>query len=148
VRSGPGVAKDGKPKFDLTRFNQEYFDRMHARLAAARDRGVYVSVTLFEGWELQFTNSWIYHPFNGPNNVNDINPEPEGAARLPEMEVYRENVEGLKSARYGTTRLQYVGAGLTLNTLQHTPMGKRVLALQEAYLRKVADTVQDLDNTL
>jgi hypothetical protein len=57
-------------------------------------------------------------------------------------------VEGLKTARYGTTRLEYVGAGLTFNTLQHTPMGKRVLELQEAYLRKVADTVQDLDNSL
>ena len=27
-RPGPGKARDGKPKFDLTRFNQGYFDRM------------------------------------------------------------------------------------------------------------------------
>jgi len=147
-RSGPGLAKDGKPKFDLTRYNPEYFDRMHARIAAARDRGIYVSIMLFEGWELQFTNSWIYHPFNGPNNVNGIDPEPDAAARLPEIPVIRENLEGLKTPRYGTTRLEYVGAGLTYNTLQHTPMSKRVLALQETYVRKVADTVGDLDNVL
>lgn len=29
---------------------------------------------LFEGWELQFTNSWVFHPFNGPNDANGINP--------------------------------------------------------------------------
>ena len=30
VRSGPGAATDGKPRFDLTKFNPEYFDRMRA----------------------------------------------------------------------------------------------------------------------
>jgi hypothetical protein len=29
----------------------------------ARDRGIYVSVMLFNGWELQFSN-WTGHPFN------------------------------------------------------------------------------------
>ena len=29
-RTGPGNASDGKPKFDLTRFNQAYFDRLRA----------------------------------------------------------------------------------------------------------------------
>jgi hypothetical protein len=56
------------------------------------------------------------------------------------------NIEGLKTAHYGGTG--YVGAGLSYNTLQRTPMGKRVLALQEGYLRKVVDTVADLDKAL
>jgi hypothetical protein len=37
VRSGPGPANDGKPKFDLTRFDPEYFDRLRSRVIAARD---------------------------------------------------------------------------------------------------------------
>ena len=151
VRSGPGLARDGKPKFDLTRYNPEYFARMRTRITAARDRGIYVSIMLFEGWELQSTDSWVFHPFNLPNNVNGIDPEPDGVSRLP-AEVTRppasagEDIEGLNAAHYGGAG--YVGKGLSYNTLQPAPMGRRVLELQEAYLRKVIDSVNDLDNVL
>jgi hypothetical protein len=67
ARTGPGLARDGKPKFDLTKFDPQYFNRMRTRVASARDRGFYVSVMLFEGWELEYTNAWTFHPFNGPN---------------------------------------------------------------------------------
>ena len=119
LRTGPGRAKDDKPKFDLERFDPEYFDRMRARVQAAGDRGIYVSIMLFEGWEIQFTDAWTYHPFNPANNVNGIDADADGD-----------------------------GKGLEYNTLQTSPMGKRVLALEEAYLRKVIDTVRDLDNVL
>ena len=33
ARTGPGLARDGKPKFDLTQFNPEYFDRMRTRVS-------------------------------------------------------------------------------------------------------------------
>jgi hypothetical protein len=112
-RTGPGTAKDGEPKFDLTRFNEEYFERMRSRLIAARDRGIYAAVMLFEGWELQFSDAWECHPFNGANNVNGVE-----------------------------------GGALAYNTLVDTAMGKRVRELQEAYIRKVIDTVNDLDNVL
>jgi hypothetical protein len=45
-RPGSGSALDGKPKFDLSLFNPAYFDRLRARVMAARDRGIYVSVIL------------------------------------------------------------------------------------------------------
>ena len=32
-RMGPGIATDGKLKFDLTKFNQNYFDRLRDRVA-------------------------------------------------------------------------------------------------------------------
>ena len=48
-RTGPGLALDGKPKFDLGRFDPEYFKRLRTRVAAARDRRVYVGVMLFGG---------------------------------------------------------------------------------------------------
>jgi hypothetical protein len=116
-RTGPGPAADGKPKFDLSTFDPDYFDRMRLRVIKARDRGIYVSIMLFEGWELQFTDAWKYHPFHGPNNVSGIDADPEGR-------------------------------GLLYNQLRDNPMGQKVLALQEAYLRKVVDTVNDLDNVL
>jgi hypothetical protein len=119
LRSGPGMASDQKPKFDLSRFNPEYFDRMRARVRAAQERGIYVSIMLFEGWEIQFTDAWKHHPFNARNNVNGIDADADGD-----------------------------GQGLEYNTLQESEMGKRVLALQEAYVRKVIDTVNDLDNVL
>ena len=151
ARTGPGLARDGKPKFDLTKFNPEYFNRMRTRVAAARDRGFYVSVMLFEGWELEYTNAWTFHPFNGPNNVNGVFADsaldllpPEKPLHLPA--TAGEDIEGLRSAHYGGAG--YVGAGLTYNTPQDTPLGKRVLELQKAYVRQVIDTVNDLDNVL
>jgi hypothetical protein len=119
MRTGPGAASDGKPKFDLLKFNPDYFDRMRARIIAARERGIYVSVMLFEGWELQFTDAWTYHPFNRANNINGVDADADGD-----------------------------GKGVEFDALEISPMGKRVLALQEAYLRHVVDTVNDLDNVL
>ncbi len=49
-RTGPGLAADGKPKFDLTKLNQDYFDRLRERVIEAGNDGIYVSVMLFEGW--------------------------------------------------------------------------------------------------
>jgi hypothetical protein len=119
MRPGPGTAADGKPKFDLSRFNQDYFDRMRARVIAARKRGMYVSVMLFEGWELEFRDAWGCHPFNRNNNINGV----DGDANTD-------------------------GRGIEYNTLIEGPQGRRVLEFQQAYLRKVIDTVNDLDNAL
>ena len=54
-RTGPGQAKDGKPKFDLDRFDRAFFDRLRDRTIAAGDLGIYVGVMLFDGWALART---------------------------------------------------------------------------------------------
>ena len=60
-------------KFDLSQFNQAYFDRMRERIQQAGERGIYVSVMLFDGWALQFSpDAWLYHPFHAANNINGI----------------------------------------------------------------------------
>ena len=117
-RSGPGVAKDGLSKFDLNQFNQVYFDRLRQRVIAARDRGIYVSIMLFEGNVLYFpiTEPWIGHPFNINNNINGIDGD-----------------------------LNKSGEGVEVHTLDNN---SKVVAIQEAYVRKVIDTVNDLDNVL
>ena len=53
LRTGPGDATDGKPKFDLTRFNSDFFDRIRSRAKAAGERGFYVSIMLFQGYGVQ-----------------------------------------------------------------------------------------------
>jgi hypothetical protein len=118
VGTGPGTALDGKPKFDLKQFNQEYFERLRSRVVAARDRGIYVSVMLFQGWSIYshgYGNPWPVHPFNEANNTNGINGDPDKD-----------------------------GEGKEVHTLQ-VPA---VTRLQEAYVRKVIDTLNDLDNVL
>ena len=74
-RIGPGMAKDGKPKFDLSKFDQAHFDRLRDRVIAAGQKGIYVSVMLFEGFGLHLTpppDNVEGHPFHAANNVNDI----------------------------------------------------------------------------
>lgn len=114
-RTGPGTAWDGKPKFDLTAFNEDYFARMRKRVDMARERGIYVSVMLFNGWELQFSN-WTGHPFNAENNINGIDGDPDKDGRGTEIESW--------------------------------PPPAGVEKLEKAYVRKVVDTVNDLDNVL
>jgi hypothetical protein len=48
-RTGPGKALDGKPKFDLEKLDDDYFNSLRSRLKAAGKRGVYCSIKLFEG---------------------------------------------------------------------------------------------------
>src|ERR1044071_7296277 len=49
LRTGPGLASDGRPKFDLSQLDQSYFDRLRQRVTDAGAKGIYVSVMLFEG---------------------------------------------------------------------------------------------------
>jgi hypothetical protein len=121
ARPGPGYAQDGKPRFDLTRFDDAYFERLRGRVQQAEARGIYVSVMLFDGWSVAtkgtFTldNPWRGHPFNVVNNTNGVDGDP--------------NHDGL---------------GLE----SHTLAVPTVVALQEAYVRRVVDAVNDLDNVL
>lgn len=72
-RTGPGNGSDGKPKFDLNRFNQVYFDRLRDRVRQLNEAGIYAGVYLFSGeWILRFRFSGDGYPFTGSNNVNGI----------------------------------------------------------------------------
>ena len=85
-RTGPGKALDGKPKFDLARFNDEYFARLRDRVEAAEAHGIYTAVMLFEGWGLQFSpEAWKNHPMHPENNVNGINGDLDGDGKGVEV---------------------------------------------------------------
>jgi hypothetical protein len=79
LRTGPGVALDGAPKFNLDKFDPEYFDHLEERVKMANDSGIYVSIMLFEGWGLQFSpGAFENHPFHPDNNINGINGDANG----------------------------------------------------------------------
>jgi hypothetical protein len=107
-------------RFDITKFNQAYFDRLRDHVSAAGDRGIYVSVMLFNGWGIDGKgisgyNPWAFHPYNASNNINGINGDPSST-----------------------------GNGLSINTLSITA----VVNAQKDCIRKVVDTLNDLDNVL
>ena len=118
LRTGPGLAFDGLPRFDLTRFDPAYFRRLRSRVVAARKRGMYVSVMLFEGWSAQFeVRPWRArgHPFYRGNNVNGVNADRNGDGSL--LEIYSLGAPGIRK-------------------------------IQEAYVRRVIAAVGRLDNVM
>lgn len=119
-RTGPGIALDGEPKFDLTKFNQEYFNRLRERVKLAEEHGIYVSIMLFQGWEIfagqrRKFPSWNAHPFNKHNNINGIDGDPKNT-----------------------------GNGFAIHTLEIPA----VTEIQKNYVRKVIDTVNEFDNIM
>jgi hypothetical protein len=117
-RTGPARALDGRPRFDLTRFNPEYFDRLRRRVVRAGERGFYVSVMLFNGWSIHNKgegNPWDRHPFNRENNVNGIDGDPDAR-----------------------------GEGSDIHTLRIP----EITRIQETYVRKVVETAGDQDHIL
>lgn len=116
-RTGPGNALDGKAKFDLTSFNQTFFDRLRTRCETLAANGLYVSVPLFQGFSVKNKgyptgfNVWVGHPFNASNNIQAF-----------------EGGDG-------------EGDGARFQTLYDAD----VTAYQEAYVRKLVDTVNHLD---
>jgi hypothetical protein len=117
-RTGPGLGLDGRPRFDLDRFDPQYFTRLRSRVVQAGQQGFYVAVMLFNGWSIHNNgagNPWDHHPFNRRNNVNGVDGDPDAR-----------------------------GNGADSHTLR-VPAVTRV---QEAYAAKVVETVGDLHNVL
>jgi hypothetical protein len=74
----PGYANGGN-KFDLTKWDEAYFERLRAFVAEAGRRGVVVEVVLF--CPFYEDHQWALSPFNARNNVN-------GLGDLPRTDVY------------------------------------------------------------
>lgn len=118
---GHGKAKDGKDKFDLNRFDDVFFKRLHKRCEDLQDAGIYVSIMLFEVYgflngeavgELKQT-LWDGNVFNKANNINGIHVDYDGNGNGIEF-FYTDD--------------------------------KTVLKLQKDYVKNVIDTVNDLDS--
>ena len=73
VRSSTPGASDGFNKWDLSTFNQAYFDRLRARTVQLQQNGIYAIVEFFDGLGLLSNRcSNDGYPFTGGNNVNGV----------------------------------------------------------------------------
>ncbi len=122
IRSGPGLALDGRPKHDLSRLDPDWLRRLHDRVDMARASGFYVSIMLFNGWSVSADkgghaagNPWQGHPMHRDNNVDGIDGDPDGT-----------------------------GSGEAVHSLRLP----EVTAVQTDYLRAVIETLADMDNVL
>lgn len=119
MRTGPGLATDGGLKFDLTKFDQAYFDRLRARVKALNDAGIYAGIYLFSGeFLLRFRCPTDGYPFSGANNVNGVD---DGyRAGSPETAV----------------------SSVTMTAAND------ITDFQDAYVKKTIHTLNDLPNVL
>ena len=68
----------GKPIYDLTQWNQEYFDRLHAVAERCFQRGIIMQITLFDHWSLYHSggdapfSKHVWHGGPGGNNINNV----------------------------------------------------------------------------
>jgi Family of unknown function (DUF6298) len=69
-RTGPGKAMDGEPKYDLDKWNPEYFERLHRFLYAASKRGIVVELTVFSNTYAD--NIWALNPLRAANNLQHV----------------------------------------------------------------------------
>lgn len=118
-RTGPGTALDGKPRFDLNQFNPAFFERLRERVKMAGKRGIYVGVMLFEGWSIESKGKGG-QPYRG-HPFHRLN-----------------NINGIDGDANGDEQGREV----------HTLSVPAITALQEAYVRKTIDTLNDLDNVI
>jgi len=126
LRTGPGFATDGGLEFDLNQFDQSYFDRLRQRVIDARQRGIYVSIMLFDG-----------HGLNGNGVV--MNSTGDRIANDGYWFTGANNINGVDD---GFTVPGTFGA--------HSQDLSRpaITNIQNAYVQKVIDTVNDLDNVM
>jgi hypothetical protein len=111
-RTGPGLASDLKPKFDLTKFHQPYFDRLRNRVQQLQAAGIYAGVYFFSGeWLLRFRFAEDGYPLTGSNNINGI--DDQGSVNSVTMAATN-----------------------------------AITILQDAFVRKMIDTLNDLPNVL
>ena len=86
---------DGGHKFDLTRFDPQYFQRLKDFLKQAQKRGVVVEFNLF--CPMYNDGLWRACPMNAANNVNNV-------GDCPRMEVYTGKHKGLMDVQLAVTR--------------------------------------------
>ena len=113
LRVGPGRSTDGRPKFDLTQFNQTFFDYWRQVVLYARARGLVVQLCIMDGWHAKddiveenlgdfLTWGLRFDYYFAANNVNGVSVsqtedlyDPNGAAFGYQQALIRKTVETL-----------------------------------------------------
>jgi hypothetical protein len=102
--------------YDLTQLNQAFFDRVRARVLAAADAGLTTSVMMLSAGHLTIGFSGFSNPFLEANNVNSISCDVNSNGNCEE-----------------------------LMTLESGANGANIRAFQDAFIRKLVETLNDID---
>jgi len=81
LRTGPGLGNDGRPRFDLTRFDPAFFKRLRDVCAAAKARGIFLQLTLFDAWMIKHPHLWRLHAYCRDNNINGVDGDPRNTGK-------------------------------------------------------------------
>jgi len=116
LREGPGLANDGRPKYNLDKFNPAFFARLIEFCKAADQCGINLQLMMMDAWMIKHDYLWRLNAFNRDNNVNNVDGDPQNTNK-------------------GTDGKQ-----------GFCSMGNpKVLEYQKAYIRKVVETVNRFD---
>eukprot|EP00035_Acanthoeca_spectabilis_P008946 m.160568 g.160568 ORF g.160568 m.160568 type:complete len:492 (+) comp14558_c0_seq1:112-1587(+) len=72
ARSSVPAGPKGGNKFDLTQFDEEYFDRLRSFVDLAGRHGIVAQLGLFCGYDAAHEFIWEVNPMNPRNNINDF----------------------------------------------------------------------------
>jgi hypothetical protein len=117
----------GSRKFDLTKFNQAFWDRLRAQCQYLESKGVIIDLLMLNGWQMWTYNdevkarNWDAHFFNPRNNVNDFTRHLAGGGGCNEP-----------------NRLQFYHSIADGQT--------ELFEAQKAYYEKIIETTHDLGN--
>ena len=78
-RSGICCAWDGGNKYDVTSYNQSYFDALKTHVEYAASKGMYIMVILYfdrDYWPQLGYPAWVTSYWNGNNNINGTTTDP------------------------------------------------------------------------
>ena len=115
----------GSRKFDLTRFDEQYWKRFREQCEYMQSKGIIIDLLMFNGWQLWNYNprvaalNWDGHFFNPDNNINEF-------------------TSHLESSSDRNNRLQFYHS-LADNHSQ-------LFEAQKAYFGKIIEMTYDLDN--
>lgn len=112
LREGPGVANDGRPKYNLDKFNPAFFQKLTDFCKAAEKNGIYLQLMMMDAWMIKHDYLWKLNAFNRDNNLNNVDGDPNDTRR-------------------GTDKKQgFCSMG-----------NQKVADYQKAYIKKVVETV-------
>ena len=76
LREGPGLANDGRPKYNLDKFNPDFFERLVDFCNLADKYGINLQLMMMDAWMIKHAYLWKLNAFNAANNVNGVDGDP------------------------------------------------------------------------
>jgi hypothetical protein len=134
----PYIIPEGENKFDLTLFNDTYWNRFEKMLEWTKDLDIIVQIEIWASRDFYSTNDsyggWSRHPFNPDNNVNYT----RESSSLPGSDAYD----------LTPSRLETPTPHKFFNTVPALDNNEIVLAYQKAFVDKILSHTLEYNHVL